>query len=781
MPNKKQTNVISYEIKNGSIHAKGGIPYAPRIFSDNRLTFLYDERGIVEVDYFGKNRSGGSNKVFDEDVFSTLRHYVTVDGKRSLITHEKCRIEPYGIYVDFKAEGIPFTLAVVAIRGQLISALTLPKAAEGHTVTFAFDFFESNRFVPSKQNSKYLEKDFGMTREWSPVTFENGVLFTSYRDFNEKRSGTTSLRIEADFPVTHKKIGVNDSVRHSLESEPLTVGTHSFRMVFDGEESLDLKAALYHQNARYRDAKRRAPRLTSKLEGLDTFFSLCPYYMEALKTEDYPGAVKAKNINYWIWGWDVLTYAAAYSQMGDTEFLRDACAFFRDYVANGRLIHYYGFHMDKESLKKSGDTSVVTTSLYLILLYNAYTQTGDKKLLREFYPVAKTYLDSIAATEVEGSGFFLGRSLYPDYPNLIGETGNDFSSFNHTLFYSAFRAMEYLADEMDDKETLAVLRRYIDAFEKNYVALFHDEENGFPVTSVDATTKEMRKVFYANSVKFESTYLFDVLAPVADRHLAFYKNRLVNRAGIRPLPEDDVSYDADGNQLHYWFPVTGEYYVRLANRLRDKDAILGYANAIGYWAEKLMCPEGVNCHADTATPAMDGWTTLNASWQAFSMRTWYTGAMQSVLGLIVEDGSLTVSPTDIGDFRMENLSIGNKTANVTVKGKGAYVGSVIVNGKRITGTAKIPENLLEKENEIVVIRAATPKTATLVSAHGAKITEYAPRKAVLTLRGTVRVEFLACDGCAPALDGKPLETTAAGDRLSVTICVFDKKPHVLTW
>jgi len=777
----QQMPSITYSIKDGSILAKGGIPYAPRIFSDNRLTFVYDERGIVEVDYFGKNRINGSNKVFHEDIFSTLRHYVTVDGKRCLVTHEKCRIEPYGIYIDFKAEGIPFSLAIVAVHGQLVSALTIPKVAQGHTVRFSFDFFESNCFVPSKKNSKYLEKDFGMTREWSPIVFENGILFTSYRDYSETYMGETSLRIEADFPVSHKRIGIHASIRHSLESGALDVGTHSFRMVFNGEESLDLKTALSHQEKRYRDAKRRAPRLSSKLHGLDTFFSLCPYYMESLKTEDYPGAVKAKNIHYWIWGWDVLTYSAAFSQMGDTKFLRDACAFFRDYSSNGHLIHYYPFHMDRNRLHEKGDRSVVTSSLYPILLYNAFTQSGDKALLREFYPVAKAYIDSIAKTEVDNSGFFRGYSLYPDYYMAINETGNDLSSFNHTLYYCAFRAMEYLADEVNDKETLTALRRYMDAFEENYLAIFNDSEKGFPITSVDASTKEKRRIFYANSVKFENSYLFDVLAPVAEQHISFYKEHLINRAGICPLPENDPAYDADGNQLHYWFPVTGEYYIRLANRLHDKNAIMGYANAIGYWAEKLMCPEGINCHADTDAPAMDGWTTLNASWQAFSMRAWYTGALQSILGLIVEDGTLTVSPTDIGDFRLHNLRIGNKTANITVKGKGAFIGSIIVNGNRLIGTAKTPENLLDKSNEIIIIRNTAPKTTTLVSAHGAKLMEYTTKKATLAIRGTIRVEFLVADGCAPALDGIPLDTNTIGNRIVVTLRTNDKKLHVLTW
>ena len=771
--------ITTYEIKNGSIYAEGGIPLSPRIFSDGRLSFFYNERGITEVDYFGKHRSGGNNKVFEEDVFAALRNYVTVDGKRCLPTLDKVRIEPYGVYISFKAEGIPFTLSVLALKGQLVTALTVPKAAEGHTVSFSFDFFESNLFMPT-DSSKYLDRKFGKSRSFSPISFDGKALSFSYEDKNEKHTGFTDVRIEADFPLTHIKIGVNDSIRHTLESLPLSVGIHSFRIVFDGEESLDLSAALSHQERRYRAVKQRMPRLFSQNAGLDLFFSLCPYYMESLKTEEYPGAVKAKNINYWIWGWDVLTYSTAYALMGDAQFLRDACKFFRDYGSTDRLIHYYDFHMDKEKIRRASDGSVVTSSLYPILLYNAYVATGDKKLLKEFYPVAKRYTETVLRNELGESGFILGRSLYPDYPNLIGETGRDISSFNHTLYYSAFRSLEYLADEMGDKELVTTLRRFTETMEREYVLRFHDEAVGFPGTSIDADTKELRRVFYANSVKFESAYLFDILSPVARHHLDFYKDHLINRAGIRPLPENDPAYDADGNQLHYWFPVTGEYYVRLANRLRDTDAVKKYADYIAYWSEHLMCPEGINCHADTQTPAMDGWTTLNASWQAFSMRTWYSGAMQSILGFIIEDGSLTVSPTDIGDFRMENLSVGKHKCNITVKGSGKYLDRITVNGRTLRGTAKIPEDLLEKTNEITVYRSKTQKTA-LLSAHGATLSQYKNGEALVTLRGSVTIEFSSDAPLSVSLDGTPLDTRFDGERTIASLRATDNKPHLLTW
>ena len=109
------------------------------------------------------------------------------------------------------------------------------------------------------------------------------------------------------------------------------------------------------------------------------------------------------------------------------------------------------------------------------------------------------------------------------------------------------------------------------------------------------------------------------------------------------------------------------------------------------------------------------------------------------------------------------------------------IGSIIVNGNRLIGTAKIPENLLDKSNEIIIIRNTAPKTTTLVSAHGAQLTEYTTKKATLAIRGTIRVEFLVADGCAPALDGIPLDTNTIGNRIVVTLRTNDKKLHILTW
>ncbi len=751
----------AFKVKNGVVSAKGYIPYAPRIFTDGRMTFFYDESGISQVDYFSKRRSIGNLKIFERDVFSSLMQYVIVDGQRVLPTPDEVSFVPYGITLTFRYCDLTFRLTTEVLDEQLVSTLTIPDG-KGHTIGFAYEVYDSNRFIPTETN-EFRNRPFRATRKWKDFSYESGVLSTAFHEVEAGNGYDIDVRFYATFPVIYKRIGVNDSIRNVLENKgSLSAGDHSFCLAFDDKPFMtaaDILREKRVQKTRMTTVTKRIPRLSGAMDSLPLFCDLVPYYLEFLKTREYPGAVKAKNVNYWIWGWDCLTYSIAYGQMGDTAFYRDMLGFFEEYAANEGVLHYYSYPMNKESYKKPHANPIhssVTSTLYPILLYNAVTAGAGDGVLREFYPVAKRYMEYVFGKVNEETGFYVERSLYPDYPDLIGETCNDLSSFNNTLFYCALRALEYLADRMGDTDTVAVTRKLTKKAEENYLPLFMDEEKGFPVVSLEATTKEQRPIMYANSVKFESTYLYDVLDPVLQKNLDFFKTHLVNRAGIRPIPATDAAYDGDGNQLHYWFPVTGEYYIRLANACGDLAETKKWTAWISHWTDRIMCPEGINCHADTDRPALDGWTTLNASFQAFSIRPWYNGVIQSVLGLLCEDGTLTLSPTDIPAFTLENFSLPSGKVTVEMKGKGNNIRYIDVNGHRLIGTRKIPSDMLRGNDEIVVTREKEPRPYELLSAHGGEIRDYENGSFTVAGYGTVRLRFRDGEDLLLVVDGQPV-------------------------
>ncbi len=766
---------MNYSVKNGVIYAKGEIPYAPRIFTDGRLTFSYDRFGIPEVHYMsGKTIMRDSFKILERDVFSALTYYVVIDGIRYLPEPESCEIYPYGIFITFHARGMKFGYSVTALKQQLVATLTVPKDATGE-IRFACEFYDSNRFIPTDTN-EFRNKALGRTRTWHPFRMETGEYKASFTQSGANYpDAVVSLDFYADFTFTAEKLGVNDSVRNNLLSEPLSEGMHSYFFAIDNEERLNAAREHAAQKKRYRKQMRNAPVLTSGFPMLDRFFSLVPAYMESLKVAEFPGTLKAKNLQYWVWGWDILTYSMAYAAMGDTSFMRDALQFFGEFSDKG-IVHSFS-----RKIHGSKDINMPSTSLYAILLYNAYVATGDKTLLKKHYKTAVHFFDLILEGEVGDTGFILGRSLYPDYPDLIGETNNDLSSFNNTLYYCALRDMEYLADLMDDKDNLANYRRILALQEEHYLSYFEDTEKGFPVTSVEATTLEQRKVYYANSVKYENEYLLDILRPVLKENMQFFQEHLICRAGIRPIPVTDPAYDGDGNQLHYWFPVTGEYYLRLANRVGDGEAVTQWVSWISHWAERLMCPEGVNCHADTENPALDGWTCLNGSFQAFSMRPWYLGALQNVLGVLIEDGTLTLTPADIPPYTLENLQTKKGKAKIISKGKGAHIASVTVNGKKLCGTYKIPDDLLTGDDEIVVKKNEKPQKTVLLSAFGASLTDYENGSATLSGYGTVRVVFESEEPLSISVNDKLAESELAGGKAILTLRFPEHAPLSLKW
>ena len=58
------------------------------------------------------------------------------------------------------------------------------------------------------------------------------------------------------------------------------------------------------------------------------------------------------------------------------------------------------------------------------------------------------------ANEVKETGLSSGLSLTPDFMTLTGETGNDISAFNNSVFYCAARSLNRMSAIMGDTETL---------------------------------------------------------------------------------------------------------------------------------------------------------------------------------------------------------------------------------------------------------------------------------------------------------------------------------------
>jgi len=531
------------------------------------------------------------------------------------------------------------------------------------------------------------------------------------------------VRIVADFPAQYEKRGVKHILRGA---DPIVAGrAYAFFVVFnsevDGGENgtegaqicaqklLRPQEAFAAQKARYERVAEAAPSLESPWPTLDAFFQLAPMYHESLKVLEIPGAFRAKTTNYWVWGWDSLTSNAATLFWGDAESIRDMLRLF-ERAAHPRLgiAHAYRTDMGVASV-----CDLPAQGMYITLLDQYWRMAGGAKEaeaeaeVRARYPFAKKTFDRIRASEVAGTGLCEGISLFPDFPVYLSETGHDLSAFNNTVFYCAVRAMERLAAFCGDGGTAREAARIRKAIEERFLPLFYDAEKGFVVNSVDSRTLERRACYSANAVKWESDDLTDLVDPVGEASLAFFEQHLLAPAGIRPLPVWDKGYDGDANQLHSWWPVMGEYYMRLVNRFGRADLMGRWLGWVDAWVRRLTIPEGIPCYTEASAPEMDEWDTACGTWQAYSMRGWYQAAIHGVVGVSACAKGLRFSPWGGPELTLRGLWYRGSRVDIAVRGSGRRVAYLELGAERLPGATLLPAEVFDclKPRIITAMRA----------------------------------------------------------------------------
>lgn len=274
--------------------------------------------------------------------------------------------------------------------------------------------------------------------------------------------------------------------------------------------------------------------------------------------------------------------------------------------------------------------------------------------------------------------------------------------------------MEAMADYMGDK---AIRDRAYDIgrrIEEHFKAVFFDEKTGYIVSSVDSRTMEKRPVFNANSMKWENNFLQDLSEKIDEAALGFFERNCVTPMGLREIPAWCENYDGDANQLHCWWPVTGEYFARLINKFDRQDLIEQWVKWVSFWTKRITCPEGIDCFVETEEPDFDGWNCLCGTWQAYSARGWYQAAIHSVLGVVGDFGGVTIFPRSEDGVSVEHLHWAGKTFDISFFGKGKYIDKIVVNGTEVSATNKIPCDMLQKHNVIQVYKNGEDRAAVRV-------------------------------------------------------------------
>lgn len=690
----------NYTIENGKIKSKGGIPNLPRWYCDNLVAMENDKYGISKVEYFNRTTKG-IPRVFFDDMWGGMKFFIKIHGSAYAENITDVSMSPYGFEGVWTVGSLKLEYCRRIINDTIVTSIKTGSFVPKNT-KFSLEFYDSLCLRPQKWGDYRLVDK--VERVWSDWLFDKDVLKTEFTE--PENNASTYIAIGADFAMNYIKRPLGG--KNVLQSEELEANReYSVYISFDDSEDKILKrlettkqnkeSYIEAQEKRYAAAAAKAPVLKSPYKLLNDFFALAPIYSESCKVQSLPGAIRAKTDCYWVWGWDGMSSCYAYSYFGDVEFVGKLLRLYMDTAdENGGIAH--NFNRDMTHL----ETSMYSAQgFYINLLYQYAINGGD---IEPYYGFAKQLMNTILSHEVNELGLCDGLSLFPDFRESILETGDDISTFNNSSLYCGIAAMRYLAKQMDDEETYKTAQEFTERTRKNFDKILFDKKIGYYVSSADSKTLEKRNSYTSMAIKWDNGFCADLVSDKSGEALGFFEKNFINDAGILPLPEWGESYDFDSNQAHSWWPATSEYYGRLINNQNRKDLIDKFAGWIGYWTEKLMCPEGIDCYINTKTPDTDYWTTINGAWQAYSMRAWYEVIVHSIVGVEISWDGIDLHPYSGEEMAVFGLNYASRKLDIYMKGRGTKIKNVTVDEKKLGAVYKILKENLSEHSVIVVER-----------------------------------------------------------------------------
>jgi len=674
-----------YSVKNGTIYTENGLPWVPRWFCDNRMAFSVDDESIRQIDYHGP-RVKGSYILFRKRFWEGMRFYLRKGNSRILLRPQKCEILPFGFF----SEGEYGKYGLYTADDVLYFTVTPAFDAEVEV-----EFYEDSVFRPETHATAGVGLR-GKERAWTPFSLSNGALCASFEEAGEKMHVSFSSSQTLSYRKTER------FVKHVLTLSEVKKGeeaTLSFSASAEEPKGCEGYAeALLKQRARYCAVTEKAPVLHSAFPLVDQFFATAPTYHESLKITDAPGGTRAQTTHYFMWAWDSMTTPYAYLYWGDKESIGNMLALFEE---KAKAIGGIPDAFNPDFTSTYGVAPTAAQGMYVTLL-DLYRLAGGDYTAR--YAFAKEQMDKILATELGASGLIRGFSLYPDFRDLIGETGNDISAFNNSVAFCAARSMEALAKAHGDRETENACRAFAQRTVAHFDKALWCDEAGYYASSADAEGLTLRPIPSSNAIKYENDYCEELTCKHTEALMKFFEEHFVAPAGLRPYPEWCPCYDADANQLHSYWPVMSELFVRLIGQTGNKNLMRTFIRWLEYWSERLNCPEGISVYENTPTPAFDAWSAAPGIWHGYSARGFYTAVIHGLVGVTFCEKGLRFLPVALSEpVSVENLHFGDTAFDIESEGCGMPK-KVLLNGETLETLDYIPFERLRKHNVLKITR-----------------------------------------------------------------------------
>lgn len=742
-------------IKNSFPFSKNGLPNESLYFCDGRLAFSFDHQGVKELRYFMPFKKSPNPLLFRRNIFDCFRCFAEKNGKRYIPEFTNVVLYPFGFSADWEIEGQIFKLGVYAVKESVCFTLDGDSSFE-----FGVSFYEQTR-VQTYADSDFETFDYGLQRNWGAWRMGTDRIDCQVTEYAKDGEFAFNITLSGESISRIEKAAVN--TRYTVYAK----GEKRFVFITFGkgdEEVEDMKIRFYAlleaQFKRYASVTDNSPKLRCADRGIEKFITLAPLYHESLKPTDINGCVRAHTARYWVWGWDTIIANDASLLFDNSAYVKDMLDYF-EATADSEKGLAHGISFDNTL---GSTTAIAAQGIYISLLALYYEYTHDEETVKKHYPFALRIFERILAKESKVKGLIEGSSLFPDFVKFLKETGKDVSLFNNSVVYPAARAMETLAIFMGDERTAETASRFFGATELNFLKTFWNTEKGYLISSVDSETLEQRDCAVSCGYFWDGGYHEELIGEHLKNFGNFILKNAIGKSGFRYIPLDYEFYDGDANQLHCCWIAVEEIIVRILKSNHCGDELKQWKERIGYWTNRLTCPEGISTQFETDTPEFDRWNCTPGIWQAYSLRKWYVEIIGVYCGVEFDYGGIGFD-VPLDNYKLENIKFRNRKIKIECIGEGNEIEFIQINRNRVYGSKKLPFDLLkiDSENKIIIKRCSYGFKG-LSRAYGVTIEKYHKdcNKIIFTASalGTKELRFenvydVFVDGVkVPSLNGK---------------------------
>lgn len=480
---------------------------------------------------------------------------------------------------------------------------------------------------------------------------------------------------------------------------------------------------------------------------LRRLFRLTPLYLDSMRLRDEPGAYRANNDYYWVWGWDMTRPAFGLLTGNRHDFVRRLL----DFIDRADYRNQYDNSLTRD-LRSDGGTP---GALEFMLAHDYVAWTGDWAASRAWRAKFTAALQELVRAP-DPTGMTPGAAASTDFPEEFGRTFKAWLAYPTAWHYAGLLGAEKLLLGWGDTDLAVRVRDLAGRIRHSFARVFWNPATGFWNEGVHPTDPDLVCDIPLSTAMaaMDSPYGEDLYGDRLQASAEFCAREFLREDGVWITRRGEVrGWKEWTRQPRNWFAANDTMLVRLLRSTGNPAALerLFYLYETNFGYQPCVF-EGKPLHRPLHT---------SGSWQAFGAGAWYRNLVEGAAGLWADLGGLGIMPLGLGEpVRLTGLRFRDAVIAFSASGQGLWPAALRLDGNPIRGTTRLPPLTRGPHRVEVEYAAAVPEWPILTLAVDAEVrtarAEPGRTRVRLHGRGYTPLSFFAPGTPRLTLDGAPL-------------------------